>query len=101
LRSSASLQSIPKSSSVQEYPNYNVFKSPEAGPESQSKLSEKEEPIEIEDIIKFPKPTPLEGSSLRIFSSQSRFRLSLWRLVRSRYVQRIYGMYHKAAVLTK
>lgn len=88
LRSSASISSIPKSPRINDYPNYNVFKEPE----TQSKLSGKAGAIEIEDIAEPPKPSPLEGNSLFIFSAQNRFRLILWHLLRSQWVFCVTGI---------
>jgi hypothetical protein len=83
-----SLTNNSKSSGTQDYPNYNAFKYPEP---LSPKISEKVDAVEIENITPVPKPTPLEGTSLFIFSSQNRFRLFLWNLLRSQYVDDVDG----------
>lgn len=74
--------SNPRSSSIQNYPNYNIFKNAERQPS----VSEKAHEIEREKVPQTLKPSPLEGTSLFIFSSQNRLRLFLWKFLRSQYV---------------
>ncbi|CAO3675097.1 unnamed protein product [Umbelopsis ramanniana] len=75
--------SNPKSSSIQDYPNYNIFINAEPLPS----VSEKADVIDEEEVPQTPKPSPLEGTSLFIFSKQNRLRIFLWKLLRSQYVE--------------